>query len=152
MHWLSKKFFQERWSRKQRKIRHTQKEFWKNPYNEFYSKLRKKRLSQLTNKDYAFLRKIGAINGCGGRSCLFSQKLAKFFSGFFFKASCEKHDFGYWKGGSEDRRKECDKKFLAAMISDVNRQFILFRPYFYIIAYCFYGVVRIFWQMYFNYK
>ena len=60
-------------------------------------KIRKKSWKELTNNEWEFLRRKGYINGCGGRNCYISQKIAKFFSGFFFSASCEVHDFGYWK-------------------------------------------------------
>ena len=41
--------------------------------------------------------------------------------GWFFEASCIKHDDGYRKGGSEFRRWYCDYKFLRAMLRDTKR-------------------------------
>lgn len=123
--------------------------FWKNKNR--IEELQKKQTRYVTAEDLLFLKRAGFINGCGGRNSKISKILAKFFSGFFFEASCEKHDFWYFKGWDEARRKECDIKFLKAMKRDVQRQFFLFRPYFYLIAYCFYFAVRIFGKKHFNY-
>lgn len=38
----------------------------------------------------------------------------------FFEASCDLHDFGYWKGGDEARRAECDRKFYEKILEDIN--------------------------------
>lgn len=95
----------------------------------------------------------------------------------FFEASCDLHDFGYWKGGDEARRAECDQKFYEKimwdiyMLYDVRREFenskrksrkILyyfwkiknfFEKYFHkILAKIFYIAVRIGGKKYFNYK
>ena len=38
--------------------------------------------------------------------------------GWFFEASCIKHDDGYREGGNEARRLVCDWKFFQAMLRD----------------------------------
>lgn len=45
----------------------------------------------------------------------------KWLFGWFFEASCIKHDEGYREGGSEFRRWVCDYKFLRAMLRDTKR-------------------------------
>lgn len=45
----------------------------------------------------------------------------KLMFGWFFEASCIKHDDGYREGGSEFRRWECDYKFFRAMLRDTFR-------------------------------
>ena len=41
--------------------------------------------------------------------------------GWFFEASCIKHDDGYREGGDEARRLVCDWKFFMAMLRDTSR-------------------------------
>lgn len=98
-------------------------------------KIRQKTTSELSPEDWEFLRKNGIVNGCGGnprsgRLNFFEKILVKILekilakiSPLFFTASCEKHDFGYWKGGDEARRKECDEKFLRAILGDIEENF-----------------------------
>lgn len=45
----------------------------------------------------------------------------KYLFGWFFEASCIKHDDGYREGGSEFRRWVCDYKFLRAMLRDIAK-------------------------------
>jgi hypothetical protein len=49
------------------------------------------------------------------------EKVRSILFGWFFEASCEKHDEGYGEGGNEKRRLVCDLKFLAAMLRDTFR-------------------------------
>lgn len=39
---------------------------------------------------------------------------------FMFHASCDHHDFRYWKGGSEADRKDADHDFLIEMLKDAG--------------------------------
>lgn len=45
----------------------------------------------------------------------------RYLFGWFFEASCLKHDEGYREGGSEFRRWACDYKFFRAMLRDTGR-------------------------------
>lgn len=151
--------------------------------------LENKNTSNLTDEDIHFLKETGIINGCGGN--IRQQKFNNIFRNIFvwianyfaqkirpvfFEASCDLHDFGYWKGGDEARRKECDEKFLQKILEDIDRRYYLwvwfyyekkecgkiqdipsyeyfFKKFLYIaIAYLFYFAVRIGGKQYFNYK
>ena len=84
-------------------------------------------------------------NGCGPqwfekfavtrwlRECVFD---------WFFEASCRKHDVGYGQGGDEVRRFECDWKFYQAMRRDTLRQRGLKRLLCWLMAVCFFLMVR----------
>ena len=67
----------------------------------------KLRYSDLT----PFQQKV-ITNGCGASNSLFNPPEFK------FKASCNQHDFYYWRGGNEDDRKLADKQFYDAMVED----------------------------------
>lgn len=60
---------------------------------------------------------MSTVNTSCGPS-IFPQKLNNFLFGWFFEASCKKHDEGYKEGGSEFRRWYCDYRFLKAMLKD----------------------------------
>jgi len=70
----------------------------------------------------------------------------------FFKASCDKHDELYWKGGKEIDREMADRLFLYYMVEDVKRLPIYKRPYYYIWAKIYYFAVRLGGKSSFNYK
>ena len=71
--------------------------------------------------------------------------------GWFFDASCRKHDEGYAEGGDSKRRKECDKKFLSAMLRDTKRSSVVAKVPKTIVAYGFYAAVRLGGIFSFNY-
>jgi hypothetical protein len=70
--------------------------------------------------------------------------------GWFFEASCRKHDEGYGVGGDAARRKVCDKKFLQAMLKDSKRSTLTRVPKA-VVAYAFYAAVRVGGSLSFNY-
>lgn len=72
--------------------------------------------------------------------------------GWFFEASCSRHDEGYLRGGDSKDRKKFDKKFLKAMLKDTKRTNNLTRAPKFVLAYVFYAAVRIGGPLSFNYK
>ncbi len=54
-------------------------------------------------------------NGCGGKGGWIKPPHR-----VFFEASCNHHDYGYWKGCTEEDRKKCDKKFYGATVKDCS--------------------------------
>lgn len=121
---------------------------------------------ELTDDDWEFLIENKIINGCGGNIRAYeydnffrkifykiADSLAKILCPIFFMASCKIHDFGYWVGWSEERRKECDQKFLEKILEDIELQnFKILQKIFYtILAYAFYYAVRIGGKQFFNY-
>lgn len=49
------------------------------------------------------------------------EKIRRALFGWFFEASCIKHDNGYTQGGNELRRLVCDWKFFMAMLRDTAK-------------------------------
>ena len=68
------------------------------------------RYSKLTDRQKDII-----TNGCGGKGMGFKPPQ------FFFKASCNHHDFYYWRGGTEADRKHADSMFFLAMREDADR-------------------------------
>lgn len=87
-------------------------------------------------------------NGCGAKaSCLKPPH------SIFFKASCDKHDIGYFQGGSEEDRLECDIKFLQAMLNDCSKVKNRISRYRYILwSYLYFAAVRTYGFQYFTYR
>lgn len=89
-------------------------------------------------------------NGCG--PAWLPSWLKDMLFNWFFEASCNKHDEGYIKGGSEFRRWECDAKFFLAMVRDAVKVFPPLIPFALSEAVLFYLLVAIFGWTRFNYK
>jgi hypothetical protein len=58
-------------------------------------------------------------NGCG--PAFFPNWLIALLFGWFFEASCRRHDFGYARGGSKHDRQKVDHGFYRAMLRDAER-------------------------------
>lgn len=84
-------------------------------------------------------------NGCGGKGGKVKPP------NFLFEASCDQHDFYYWRGGAEGDREKADKKFYAFMKKDVKRANIVLRPFYYVTAWWYYRAVVEFGKKYFHY-
>ena len=99
------------------------------------------RYSELTDK-----QKSAITNGCGGKGMGFKAPQ------FRFKASCNHHDFYYWRGGEESDRKRADKAFLRLMLEDADTTGDFFtRAWNRFGAYTYYFLVRLGGKKYFNY-
>ena len=59
-------------------------------------------------------QRIYVANGCGAKGGWLNPP------GFMFTASCDQHDFYYWRGANEDDRKDADDAFLRAMLRDAS--------------------------------
>lgn len=85
-------------------------------------------------------------NGCGGKGSFIRPP-----HGVFFKASCNHHDYGYWKGCTEADRFKCDYSFYEAMLQDCNRLpwylYLRYRPW----CWAYYHAVRLFGGKFFYY-
>jgi hypothetical protein len=69
----------------------------------------------------------------------------------FVEASCNIHDFSYWKGGTEENRKKADIGFFKAIISDIDKYDAGTIKYT-IYALIFYYAVKLGGKSYFNYQ
>lgn len=100
-----------------------------------------KKFEDLTPEERAMI-----CNGCGPKGGWIKPPHA-----IFFKASCDHHDYGYWKGCTEADREICDRKFYEAMIADCAPlpwyQYIRYRPW----VYAYYHAVRLFGKESFYY-
>lgn len=89
------------------------------------------------------------INGCGGKGSHFRPPYH-----LFFKASCDKHDEGYFIGGTKLDRWYADQRFYLAMRYDVKRKVksYFLRQYYLIWCKIYYFAVRCFGAKYFNFR
>ena len=82
-----------------------------------------KKYSELTRE-----QKEAICNGCGGKGGFVKPPHKA-----FFKASCNHHDFGYWKGVTEADKIKCDNLFFKAMREDCRKlswyNYIRYRPW-----------------------
>lgn len=96
---------------------------------------------------------LGFGNGCGPK--WLPNPITKLLFGWFFDASCRRHDFGYARGGSHADKMVVDKGFYLAMLRDAERLAEQQKPVQHISALfmtkSFYVMVRSLGWMQFNY-
>jgi len=85
-------------------------------------------------------------NGCGGKGGWIKPP------SFIFKASCNQHDFYYWRGVSEEDRVSADNSFYRFMKEDIADAKWYMKPYYHQWALAYYVAVRLFGKEYFNYS
>ena len=100
----------------------------------------KLKYSELTDEQKEII-----CNGCGAKSGWLNPPE------FLFSASCNQHDFYYWRGGTESDRLEADKAFYEAMLSDIQNYIWYKRVLYKSIAYTYYKSVRLFGKKFFYY-
>lgn len=85
-------------------------------------------------------------NSCGGKGGLINPP------NFIFKASCNHHDFYYWRGCTNSDRKKADKAFYRYMRLDIQEAKWYLKPYYHQWALAYYLAVRLFGSKYFYYS
>lgn len=85
-------------------------------------------------------------NGCGGKGGFINPPE------FLFHASCNQHDFYYWRGGSEEDRKQADDYFYQFMLEDVSNAVWWKRPLYKSMAFLYYKAVRVVGKKFFYYN
>jgi len=72
---------------------------------------------------------------------------------FLFDASCNQHDFYYWRGYTDECRKKADKMFYEAMLEDAKKpEYGFFESNFYKLwAWSYYIAVRLKGKKYFHF-
>ena len=88
-------------------------------------------------------------NGCG--VSWMPNWLTSLFFGWFFEASCRRHDFGYVRGGTENDRVRVDLGFLRSMWRDVALATLVLRPFLYGLSIVFFLLVVLFGPWRFRY-
>lgn len=86
------------------------------------------------------------LNGCGGKGSIIRPPY-----GLFFESSCNKHDFSYWVGGTEEDRINADIGFLRAMLKDCEWFTGATKIKYVIWAHIYFMAVRAFGSKYFFY-
>lgn len=99
------------------------------------------RYEELTDRMKAYI-----CNGCGGKGGIVIPPKA-----IFFNASCNHHDYGFWKGGSFRDMMNCNATFFSEMIKDCNRLPFWKRPYYYGWCATYYWGVFLAGSMFFNF-
>lgn len=91
-------------------------------------------------------------NGCGANSGVFKNFKPPYH--LFFKASCNLHDEGYNKGGTERDRWYADNRFWLAMRLDIYKSVKnpFLRQYYFMWCRIYYIAVRLFGKKQFNYN
>lgn len=84
------------------------------------------------------------VNGCGGKGGWVPVP------NFQFKASCDRHDFGYWVGGDKKQRLYCDARFFGAMVTDAALLPPWKRPAHLLLSYVYFRAVRCFGGKFFH--
>ena len=90
-------------------------------------------------------KKKAICNGCGGKGGLINPPE------FLFHASCNHHDFRYWRGCTEADRKDADDSFYKWIKVDIAISKWYLKPYYHLWAYTYYKAVRLFGSEYFYY-
>ena len=85
-------------------------------------------------------------NGCGGKGGKINPPE------FLFNASCNQHDFYYWRGGNEIDRYKADRMFFDKMKNDTKLSTNPLKRMFYLtMAYIYFKAVRKKGKSFFNY-
>ena len=90
----------------------------------------------LSFSDLAPEEKAILCDGCGAKG------RGAWVPDFMFTASCDQHDFYYWRGGTEHDRAVADEAFYAAMKLDVARLAWWRRPVARFLAWRYFRAVR----------
>lgn len=98
------------------------------------------RYSQLTQE-----QKSKICNGCGIKGGFIKVP------NFLFKASCNHHDFRYWRGCREVDRKDADDSFYKWMRVDIKGAKWYLKPYYHMWAWFYHKAVRLFGSKHFYY-
>lgn len=88
-------------------------------------------------------------NGCGPD--WLPRWMARLLFGWFFEASCRRHDFAYTRGGDDKDRLAADRGFFKAMLRDVKRLHWSLQLPAYAEALAFYGIARLLGRWQFHY-
>lgn len=117
-----------------------------------------KSYNELTSQEIQNLTDNGVLNGFWGGG---QNPIIRFFIWLimsdFDTAIASKHDYSYYIGGDDARRKHCDEMFYSAMVFDIYHLFldgkigklgVIWKN---IIAYLAYLSIRLFGAHYFNY-
>ena len=85
-------------------------------------------------------QKAEICNGCGAKGGFIKPP------NFIFKASCNQHDFYYWRGCNEDNRKTADEAFYKYMKIDIqDRDYgFLKKAWYHTWAWGYFKAVRVF--------
>jgi len=96
-------------------------------------------MDKLRFSDLSDEQKTVVCNGCGPKAWGGLQPPQ-----FIFRASCDQHDFYYWRGGTEKDRKFADKEFYKFMKIDIKEDAPWYKkPHYHTLAWIYYSAVRI---------
>lgn len=96
-------------------------------------------------RDLTSEERAQVCDGCGAKAN------GKLIPDWCFTASCDHHDFNYWRGCTESDRKDADQGLYEAMRFDAARLAWWKRPLAYFSAWLYYRAVRDYGASYFHY-
>jgi hypothetical protein len=97
----------------------------------------------LKYRDLTQEQKEKICNGCGSKGGFIKPP------NFIFKASCNHHDFNYWRGNTKELKKKADKDFYNAMKLDIAEAAFYKKPFYHCWALTYYISVSMFGKKYF---
>lgn len=100
----------------------------------------------LTYEQLTTHQKDRICNGCGSKGGLINPPE------FLFHASCNRHDFRYWLGCTEEDRKNADDSFYKWMKKDISICKWYLKPYYHLWAWVYYKAVRLLGKKHFYYS
>ena len=100
---------------------------------------------KLRYRDLKSEDKKHVCNGCGSKGGIVKPP------NFLFLASCDIHDFYYWRGGVETDRSKADTDFYKYIKLDISNSIWYLKPLYHIIGYSYYKAVKLFGKKAFYY-
>lgn len=100
-------------------------------------------IKKLRYSDLNEEQKKHICNGCGGKGGWIKPP------NFIFKASCNQHDFYFWRGCTLAEFKKANKDFYKFMKEDIKKAKWYKRAYYHVWAYSYYQAVAIGGKKYF---
>ena len=97
-------------------------------------------------KDLTPNQKRIICNGCGGKGSKVPVPE------FLFHASCNHHDFEYWRGCTKEDRRKADVNFYREMLRDAKGASWIKQPYYKLWAWIYFRAVRMFGGKFFHYS
>ena len=101
----------------------------------------KLKYSDLTRNQKRFI-----CNSCGNKGGYIKPP------NFIFKASCNHHDFYYWRGCTKEDFKEANREFYNLMKKDIEEVEFYKKAYYHVWAFSYFKAVEFVGKKYFNFS
>ncbi len=96
-------------------------------------------------KDLTPEQKKFVSNGCGGKGGIVKPP------NFIFLASCNHHDFKFWRGHTKKDFNKANRDFYDKMLLDIESQSWYKKPHYHLWAFTYFQSVNVFGKKFFNF-